>query len=149
MKLKLIAATVATALVTSSAAVADVQDVVNSAVSDLTAQGYTRFQVQEGMRGIKIEGTGPSGKIERVYNSVGELLKEEVGGRHTGLRGTSAGRGDDDQSRGRGDDDQRRGRGDDDDHRGRGSSDHDRDNDHGRGGRSSDNGDHDRGGDDD
>ncbi|MBV7408649.1 hypothetical protein [Maritimibacter sp. DP1N21-5] len=113
---------VAAAMFTSTAH-AQVQDVVNAAVSELTAQGYTRFEVKQGFNGIKVEATGPNGEIERVYNSLGELLREEVNGRHMGA--FLGGRGWDDDDHDDDDDHGRR-------HGGRGWDDDDDDDDHGR-----------------
>jgi phosphopantothenoylcysteine synthetase/decarboxylase len=88
------------------------QDMIDSIVSDLSGQGYTRLEIKDYGSSIKVEATGPNGKLERLYSSAGEVVREETNGVHTGgQHGVDDDEDDDNNRAGAGRDD------DDDDHR--------------------------------
>jgi hypothetical protein len=113
---------------TGTAASAVTQDVLDAIVSDLSGQGFTKLEIKNFADTVIIEAVGPDGKLERVYNAEGGVVREE-----TRSTGTHSGSGDDNGQSGEdhGQDDEDHGQ-DDDDH-GKSGDDHGKsDDDHGK-----------------
>ncbi len=61
------------------ASVADAQSIADQAISQLTAQGYSRIEVQTGPSQVKVEAIRGNRELEVVYDAVtGAILKQEV-----------------------------------------------------------------------
>ena len=138
MQIRTILGATATALLLSSGSLgAQSSDIVDSIVREIVDMGYSRIEVKASATSIKVEATGEAGRIERVYDRDGNLVKEEFdpadGGTSTGTTTSDDTREDDDH--------------DDDGERDDDSGDDGDDGDSGDDGDDSDSGDHD-GGDD-
>ncbi|WP_421701629.1 hypothetical protein [Aliiroseovarius sp.] len=77
MRLKPFLVMTATAALLSSTALAQQDPVVQDIVDGLVERGYTHIEVKRGIGRIKVEATGTTGEIEQVYDTDGNLRKEE------------------------------------------------------------------------
>ena len=117
MKIKTILAATATAMLLSTTSLSAQSDtVIDTIVQELVAMGYTHIEIKKTGTSIKVEATGADGKLERVYDKDGVIVKEEISAADTHGDVSDSDSGDDDSS-------------DDDDHDG--GSDDSGDDDHG------------------
>ena len=55
------------------------QSMIDEITGPLAEAGYTSIHVKVGPGGVKVEATGPNGKIEQFFDAEGKLIKEETG----------------------------------------------------------------------
>lgn len=77
MKLKTLFLATACAVGLAGAASAADQAVIDKIANDLVGQGYMKVHIRNGPSSVKVEAYGPNGKVERVYDAAGNILKEE------------------------------------------------------------------------
>jgi len=79
MHIKTILAATATAFLLATTSLSAQSDpVVDAIVKDLVAMGYMHIEIKKTGSSIKVEARGDTGKIERVYDKDGNIVKEEV-----------------------------------------------------------------------
>lgn len=54
------------------------QDAIDAIVADLAGQGFTRLEIKDYGDTLKVEASGPTGHLERVYDAAGGVLKSET-----------------------------------------------------------------------
>lgn len=69
-----------TLLMMGVASAAHAQSIADQVISQLEAEGFTYFEVKNGLNQVKIEAVRGAQEVEYVYDlATGELLKQEVG----------------------------------------------------------------------
>ena len=85
MKIKSIFAATATAMLLSTTSLSAQSDaVIDAIVQELVGMGYTHIEIKKGRTSIKVEASGATGSLERVYGTDGTVLREEVSVGDTG-----------------------------------------------------------------
>ena len=75
---KLAAASMTALLLSSTALVAQTSnDAVNEAIAEMQGAGFTHIEVRIRNGSFKVEGIGPDGSLEQIFDTDGNLIREE------------------------------------------------------------------------